>query len=113
MRRSELCVRETSLSFIKITPHKFLGILSMLRSVRSGKINYTQVLLKFHEYYDPIHELSLSTTNRCIQTQFIVKNSSTQLKYSSTHCNQGRSSWYTSFHHGLHGGVGMVSTLYT
>jgi hypothetical protein len=33
--------------------------------VRSGKINCTQVLLKFHEYYVPVLELSLSTTNRC------------------------------------------------
>ncbi len=60
-------------------------------SVRSGKKNCTQVLLKFHEYYAPVHELSLSTTNRCTQTQLIIKNSCTQLKYSSTHCNQGRS----------------------
>jgi hypothetical protein len=59
--------------------------------VRSGKINCTQVLLKFHEYYAPVHELSLSTTNRCTQTQLIIKKSCTQLKYSSTHCNRGRS----------------------
>jgi hypothetical protein len=67
MRRSELCVRETSLSFIKITishllrlfaryawiwvyksgPHKFLGILSMLRvsEVWKNKLysSFTQV----------------------------------------------------------------------
>jgi hypothetical protein len=59
--------------------------------VKSGKINCTHVLLKFHEYYAPVHELSLSTTNRCTQTQLIIKNSCTQLKYSSTHCNRGRS----------------------
>jgi hypothetical protein len=59
--------------------------------VRTGKINCTQVLLKFHEYSAPVHELSLNTTNRCTQTQLIIKNCCTQLKYSSTHCNQGRS----------------------
>ncbi len=59
--------------------------------MRSIKINCTQVLLKFHEYDVPVLELSLSTTNRCTQTQLIIKNSCTQLKYLSTHCNQGRS----------------------
>ncbi len=59
--------------------------------MRSAKINCTQVLLKFHEYYAPVLELSLSTTNRCTQTQLIIKILCTQLKYLSTHCNRGRS----------------------
>ena len=59
--------------------------------MRSAKINCTQLLLKFHEYYVPVLELSLSTTNRCTQTQLIIKIPCTQLKYLSTHCNRGRS----------------------
>ena len=36
-------------------------------------MNCTQVLLKFHENYVSLFELSLSTTNRCTQTQLITK----------------------------------------
>ncbi len=35
-------------------------------------------------------ELSLITTNRCTQTQLIIKIPCTQLKYLNTHCNRGR-----------------------
>ena len=41
--------------------------------MRSKKKNCTQVLLKFHEYYVPVLELSLTTTNRCTQAQLIIK----------------------------------------
>jgi hypothetical protein len=63
----------------------------MLRVRVVLKINCTQVLLKFHEYYVPVLELSLSTTYPCTQTQLIIKYSCTQLKYLSSHCNRGRS----------------------
>ena len=40
--------------------------------MRSGTINCTQVLLKFHEYYAPVLELSLSTTNPFTQTLLFI-----------------------------------------
>ncbi len=74
-----MCESETSLSFVK--------------SVRSGKINCTQVLLKFHGYDAFVLELSLNTTYPCTQTQVIIKKSCSQLKHSreSSHCNRGKS----------------------
>jgi hypothetical protein len=97
-----VCVRETTMSIINITvshwlrlvpmyvwswvwkwgPHKCLCILSLFKwvSVRSVKINYTSVLLKFDDYNAPLYSQSwvlvlsiMSTPNRC-----------TQLKYFST-----------------------------
>ncbi len=71
MRRSELCVRETSLSFIKIThllrlvaryawmwvwkggPHMFLGILWMLRVSEVWKINFTKFYSSFMSTIPP------------------------------------------------------------
>ncbi len=50
-------------------------------SVRSGKINCSQVLLKFDEYYAPVVLTIMST---CTHNHEYPENRCTQLKYSST-----------------------------
>ena len=40
------------------------------------------------EDYAPVLELSLNTTHPCTQTQLIIKDSCTQLKYLPSHCNR-------------------------
>jgi hypothetical protein len=54
-----------------------------------GHVTFYRHSTLFH--YAPVLELSVSTTNRCTQTQLIIKIPCTQLKYLSTHCNRRRS----------------------
>jgi hypothetical protein len=91
---SQSLIYHVKIRVSKWGPHKFLGILSMLRFIEVWKINCTWVLRDEFEYYVPVLELSLSTTYPCTQTLLIVKNSCTQLKYLSSHGNRVRS-WST------------------
>ncbi len=65
-------------------PHKFLGILSILR-VSEGKIKHTWVFTQDHEYYVPILEFSVSTNASLYLNSTHHKRSCTQLKYLSIH----------------------------
>ena len=90
--------RVGQLSEVNLDPGALGDMVSMMvkklaykPSVEVWKINCTSVFTVEFEYYAPVLELSLSTTYPCTQTQVIIKNSCTQLKYLNSHCNRVRS----------------------